>query len=409
MEPHYDPLSMEMRVDPYPHYASLRAHSPVHWAADAQMWVVSRFTDVTTVLKSPRQFSSDAVPTLFGTASDPEDPGARPRMAGNLVTYDPPDHTRLRSIVNRAFTPRQVKAWRPMVEGLTDTAISAMAESGRFDVIRDLAALVPAKVIASILGIDASRHEDFRIWADATTASMTGSKRHLDRVESGAAQSGLKLAMHLRRVVAKRMKTPGDDIISVLVQAREGEVLSPEEVLGFAGVLMFAGTETSTNLLGNAIRVLVEHEDVRRRVLADPELVPKLVEETLRWDCPIQYLFRRATEDVELAGVTIPADSIVTILLGSANRDDSQWGADAELFDLDRVTAGHVSLGVGVHFCLGAALARMEAACAITRLLPLLEKSRFMGHALEPIDSVQFRGVRSLVFEALDAPAEGLH
>jgi cytochrome P450 len=397
----YDPFSMEFRADPYPHYARLRADAPVYYSEPARMWIVSRFADVVGVLKEPNRFSSDAMATVL--AIGPRDtaapqPGGAPLMPGNLVTYDPPEHTRLRTIVNRAFTPRRVEAWRPMVERLTRECVSELSRRDRFDVVDGLAALVPVRVIAEILGFDASRHADFKRWADTITAAMTGSKRSLDPVASGAAQAGLELMQALGAVIAARTAEPGDDVISVLVRAAEGEVLSAPEVLGFAGVLTFAGTETTTNLIGNAVRVLVEDEAVRARVLADAATVPMLLEETLRWNSPVQYLFRRTTEPAEIAGTRIEGNAIVCALIGSANRDPERWGPDAERFDLDRATNGHTGFGFGAHFCLGAALARLEADCALRTLLPLLAASTFEGHELTPIDSVQFRGVRALRF-----------
>lgn len=397
----YDPFAMEFRKDPYPHYARLREESPVSYSESARMWVVARCEDVVEVLKQPALFSSDAMASILAVGASGEGapaPGGAPLMPGNLVTYDPPEHTRLRTIVNRAFTPRRVEAWRAMVEQVTQECVKEMGERGRFDVIADLAAKLPVRVIAEILGIDPSRHADFKRWADTITAAMTGSKRNLDPIESGVAQAGLELAQHLGGVIAARMASPGDDVVSVLVRAQQGEVLQPAEVLGFAGVLTFAGTETTTNLIGNAVRVLVENEAVRARVLAAPELVPQLLEETLRWDSPVQYLFRRATARAEIAGTPIEENAFVCALIGSANRDPARWGEHAECFDLDRAASGHLAFGFGAHYCLGAALARLEADCAVRRLLPLLSRSQFTGHELAPIDSVQFRGVSRLEF-----------
>jgi cytochrome P450 len=397
----YDPFSMEFRSDPYPHYARLRTQAPVFYSESARMWIVSRCEDVVGVLKEPALFSSDAMATILAVGRSREvaaRPGDAPLMPGNLVTYDPPEHTRLRTIVNRAFTPRRVESWRPMVEHLAQDCVKWMRQRGQFDVVADLATVLPVRVIAEILGIDPGRHADFKRWADTLTAAMTGSKRDMDPVESGAAQAGLELVQHLGAMVAARSADPSDDVISVLVRAQEGEVLTPPEVIGFAGVLTFAGTETTTNLIGNAVRVLVEDEAVRGRVLHQPETVPQLLEETLRWDSPVRYVFRRATGPVEIAGTPIAQNAIVCVLLGSANRDPQRWGRDAECFDLDRATSGHLGFGFGAHFCLGAALARLEADCALRALLPLLEQSKFEGHELTPIDSVQFRGVSRLGF-----------
>jgi cytochrome P450 len=400
----YDPFDLAVREDPYRHYAQLRAEAPVFRAERSKTWVISRYDDVVSVLKDTVRFSNDAVGRvqLGATAEDASaeagGSGDGP-MPGNLVTCDPPDHSRLRAIVNRAFTPRRVEGWRPMVAAATDAAIAAMVQKPRFDAIADLAAIVPVTVIAEILGIGVERRADFKRWADTITASMSGSKRRLGAEASGAKQAGRELVAHLSEVLAARTKAPGDDLMSVLTRASEGEVLTATEVLGFAGVLTFAGTETTTNLIGNAVRVLIERPDVRARVLADRRLVTPLLEETLRWDAPVQYLFRRAREDVAIAGTHIPANAFINLLIGSANRDEARWGADASAFDLDRNTSGHLAFGVGAHFCLGAALARMEAECSVIRLLPLIEKSRWTGGELLPIDSIQFRGVRSLEFE----------
>lgn len=397
----YDPFSMEFRADPYPHYARLRAEAAAAYSDTARMWVVSRYEDVVHVLKEAELFSSDAMASILGLGPGRgagANPGGEPLMPGVLVTYDPPEHTRLRTIVNRAFTPRRIESWRPIVERLAQQCVEEIARRERFDVIADVAALVPVRVIAEILGIDPGRHADFKRWADTLSAAMTGSKRDMDPVESGAAQAGLELAQHLGQIIAKRMAEPGDDVISTLIAAQEVEVLTPPEVIGFAGVLTFAGSETTTNLIGNAVRVLVEDASVRARVFAEPQIVPKLLEETLRWDSPVQYVFRRATRSTRVAGTPIEKDAVVCALIGSANRDPERWGRDAEEFRLDRPASGHLGFGLGAHFCLGAALARLEADCVLRRLLPLLAEWTFAEHELTPIDSVQFRGISRLEF-----------
>jgi cytochrome P450 len=319
-------------------------------------------------------------------------------MPGIVVTYDPPEHTRLRGIVNRAFTRRRVESWRPIIEEETRAAVEGMRSAGSFDVIADLASPIPPTIIAHVLGIGPEYRDDFKRRATILAAAMTGSLRSVDPVESGAAKAGLEQGRHLAGVIAERQAAPRDDIVSELTRAQGGEILTPKETLGFAGVLTFAGSETTTNLIGNAVRVLIERPDVYERVVGDPSRIEALLEETLRWDTPVQYIFRRAKEDVEIAGTKIPKDGIVTLLTGSANRDPEHWGEDAEEFDLDRNTAGHLGFGLGVHFCIGAALARMEARIALEELLPLLQMSEFEGHSFEMIDSVQFRGVNSLRF-----------
>ncbi len=402
----FDPFDLGVRTDPYSRYARLRSEAPVYHAHRARAWVVSRYDDVLAVLKDTERFSSDAVGTvqLGATAADSSTAGGgKPkRKPGNIATYDGVDHARLRGIVSRAFTPRRVEGWRPSIEHEVDVAVNAMRGMSRFDVIADLAAVVPINVIAEIIGIEKEHRADFKRWTDITVAAMSGSIRKLGDEASGASMVRRHMKEHLAGVLRARVEQPRDDMMSVLMRAQDGDVLTPAEVLGFAAVLTFAGAETVTHLIGNAVRVLIGAQEVRERVLGDRTLVGPLLEETLRWDGPVQYLFRRTTEDVVIAGTTIPEDSIVNLLIGSANRDPLRWGDDAERFDLDRDTSGHLGFGIGAHFCLGAALARMEARIVFDRLLPLLEHSRFTGHAIEPIDSVQFRGVRALGFEALE-------
>jgi cytochrome P450 len=392
---------MEFRADPYPYYARLRAEGAAVYSDAARMWVVPRYEDVLHVLKEAERFSSDAMASMLAlgrSGAARANAGGEPLMPGVLVTYDPPEHTRLRTIVNRAFTPRRIESWRPMVERVARQCIEEISRRERFDAIADVAALVPVRVVAEILGIDADRHADFKRWADTLSAAMTGSKRDMDPVESGAARAGIELAQHLAQVVAQRMAEPGHDVISTLIAAQEAEILTPPEVIGFAGVLTFAGSETTANLIGNAVRILALDASVRERVFAEPRIVPNLLEETLRWDSPVQYVFRRATRPTKIAGIAVEKDEILCALVGSANRDPDRWGTDAEEFRVDRTAGGQLGFGLGAHFCLGAALARLEADCVLRHLLPLLEESRFAGHELTPIDSVQFRGVSRLEF-----------
>ncbi|MGB0622137.1 MAG: cytochrome P450 [Myxococcota bacterium] len=394
----YDPFSLDCRSEPYAYYARLRDEAPVYWAEAAQMFVVARYEDVVSILTDPDRFSNDAMASVLAIGGARASKPGAPQMPGVVVTYDPPDHTRLRKIVNRAFTPRRVESWRAIVEAETRAAIDRMKSADSFDIIADLASPLPSTIIAHVLGIGPEHRDDFKRRASILSAAMTGSLRSTDPVESGAVQAAVEQGQHLAGVIAERRAAPRDDIVSDLTRAQGEEILTPEETLGFTSVLTFAGAETTTNLIGNAVRVLVERPDLYERVVADPSRIDALLEETLRWDTPVQYIFRRATEDVEIAGTKIPKDGIISLLAGSANRDPGHWGESAEAFDLDRSAAGHLGFGLGIHFCIGAALARMEAQVALRELLPLLRESEFVGHAFEPIDSVQFRGVSSLRF-----------
>ena len=208
---------------------------------------------------------------------------------------------------------------------------------------------------------------------------MNGSKRHLGFAGSGAAAASAEMSKYLAEIIARKTSDSGNDLISVLVRAKEGEVLTAQEAIIFANLLLFAGSETTTNLIGNAICALLTHPETWRCAQANLDLIAPTIEETLRWDPPVHYLFRRATQDVEVAGITIPDGATVTVLIASANRDETACGIDAAEFNVDRKMSNpHLAFGFGAHFCLGASLARMEATAALQRVIPLL--ARFASH-----------------------------
>jgi cytochrome P450 len=402
MEIQYDPFAPEFRADPYPAYETLRRDAPVYWAERSKMWVLSRYDDVVTVLKDTERFSSDAMATvLLGyTPTRYRGPLAPGIPRPSLVTSDPPVHTELRNILNRGFTPRQISTWQPALAETVEECLATMRAQRRFDIIRQLAIPVPVMVIAQILGVEKERYADFKRWASVITVGMNGSKRHLGFVGSGAAAASGEMSDYLRGIIERHTDNSHIDVISILMNATDGEVLSTDEAIIFANLLLFAGSETTTNLIGNAIHALLDRPALLARVAANPQLVAAVIEETLRWDPPVQYLFRRTNESVEIAGQTIAAESNVALLLGSANRDETRWGGDAAIFDIDREqVAPHVAFGFGAHFCLGAALARMEAMAAIARLLPHLSRARRMSGPPEYVDSFQFHGLASIPME----------
>jgi len=409
----YDPFSPAVRDDPYPHYARLRDESPVHWSEAARGFVVTRYDDVAFVLKSPELFSSDAMQTMLmgGTPSaDPmQDPATLQRMlsivqalpfsmqelltARNLIAADPPAHGAMRTLVNRGFTPRRVQSWEKRGREVVEACTARLRAGGDFEVVRDLAIPLPVTLIAEILGVEAERMDDFKRWSDAIVSGLTGSGRDLDPVESGFAAALGELQAYIGDVIEQRESNPGDDLVSVLIEARDGEGrLSTVELIFFVLVLLVAGNETTTNLIGNATQALLSNPDELARVHADRSLVPALVEETLRYDSPVQILFRRATRDLEIEGTPIPAGSIVIPALGSANRDERQWGRDASQFRIERNPQGHLAFGFGIHFCLGASLARLEARLALDALVEHLPRRVRRESRLEYIDSFLVRG-----------------
>jgi len=397
----YDPFAPEYRANPYPIYADLRRGARVYWAERSKMWVISRYDDVMSVLKDTARFSSDAMATvLLGMTPNRSWDGTAGAPRPSVVTSDPPVHTALRNVVNRGFTPRQIAAWKPEVEKIVDDCVATMRAKKRFDFVADLTNPMPVIVIANVLGVDPSRYADFRRWATTITMGMNGSKRHLGFAGSGAAAASAEMSKYLAEIIERKTSDSGNDLISVLVRAKEGDVLTTQEAIIFANLLLFAGSETTTNLIGNALCALHSHPQTLARVQANLELIAPTIEETLRWDPPVHYLFRRATQDVTVAGTTIPEGAMVTVLIASANRDESACGSDAADFDIDReMTNPHLAFGFGAHFCLGASLARMEATAALQRVIPLLSRAHRATDAVSYIDSFQFRGPAALEME----------
>ena len=413
----YEPFSPEVRDDPYPHYAILRERAPVHWAEEARAYCVSRYEDVRAVLLDPQRFSSDAMRTMMiGNApgTDPmSDPESMRRMLAivsalpfppetlatmrSLLAEDPPRHGPLRSLVNRGFTPRRISAWAPRLHTVAAGYLAHLRGRDEFDLVADFAVPFPVQIITEMLGVARDRQDDFKHWSDRIVAGITGSGRALDPIASGFAPAMGALFEHVLEVAAERRRAPGDDLVSLLVTAQDGEVaLSDAELAFFVLLLLVAGNETTTNLIGNATNALLRHPEQLARVRADRSLVPGLVEEALRWESPVQFVFRRATGDVDVAGTRVPANRHVIVLIGSANRDERQWGPDAAAFDVTRDTTGHLAFGLGNHFCLGAALARLEAQIALDVLLDELPRFERCTPRIEYIDSFLVRGPSTL-------------
>lgn len=347
----YDPASKTVQADPYPIYRQLRDECPVYRVEGRGMYALSRFADVEAALKDPARFSSAKSVSLVDT----------PGMVPTLLTIDPPRHDQLRKLVSRAFTPRRIADLEPrirelarhLLDDLVDDRFDAMAYAGAF----------PAMVIASLLGVPSGDHERFRAWVEAVIT--------LDPADM-AATDGLQLGdllRYLSGIIGARKRTREDDLLSALIDAEvDGERLASGEVLGFALLLLGAGFETTKNLIGNGIAILGHKPALRDRMRRDATFVPAVVEEVLRFESPVAMLARWTTAPVELHGTTIPAGRRVLLLYASANRDERAF-PEPDRFDPTRVTERHLAFGYGIHYCLGAALARLEARVAFEELL----------------------------------------
>jgi cytochrome P450 len=415
----YDPFRAEFRSDPYPHYRALRDDAPVHFAPEANVWCVSRYEDVQSVLRRDEVFSSRAMFTMLMNNGQDGMPRltfrvlrfiallfVRTRLnpftfatARNLIAEDGDRHKGMREIVNRGFTPRRIASWEKRAHEIVAACLAGFERRERFDLIEELAIPLPVTVISEMLGIEPSLRADFKRWSDAIISNATGPGRATPySADFSAALIGL--IRYVKRVAGERRRSPADDLISAIVAEQDGAAgLSDREVVQFVALLLVAGNETTTNLIGNAVKALLRHPDQLARVAADPALVPRVIEETLRWDAPIQLVFRRSHSAAEIAGRVIPKGVIVAALIGSANRDERRF-PDPDRFDLDRDSQGHIAFGFGKHFCLGASLARLEARVALEALVPRLAQMRLHAEP-ELVDSFLVRGPRRLEVCAL--------
>jgi cytochrome P450 len=385
----YNPNLAEVRANLYAHYAYLREHAPVYWIESLQAWAVSRYADVVYVLKNPQLFSSSAFfDQLLGEFNPvPEIPW--------MITSDPPAHTRLRKLANKGFMPSMIRNLAPRVGAIATELINSIRGKREFDFVHDFSAAFPVLVIAEMLGIEPERRVDFKRWADdIVSASNRATATEADRQR--IRQSVNDARAYFEATIARRRQAPGDDIISAFVRAEEeNQALTATEVLSLSILLLLGGSETTTNLLGNIIVTLLAQPADLAKVQRDPSLIPQLIEEGLRYHSPVQALFRQTTQAVEIAGTTIPANATVMPLLASANRDVRKF-PDPERFDLTRNADGHVALGHGVHFCLGAPLARLEAKVALEALLQQLPPLRAAAQPVTWIDSFFVRGPKRL-------------
>lgn len=383
--------SRQFMADPFPSYRELRAQAPVIRAKVAwwlpPMWIVMRYDDVTRFLKDDR-FSKNYFRKFWI-------PSSVRSMYRSLLTLDPPDHTRLRSLVQRAFTPRLVEQMRDDVQAVTDDLLDRAASGGRIDLIRDFAFPLPLTVMEDLLGIPTSDRPKFAPWAKrialaAASISMT------DQVV--ALRGAAFFKTYLRSVIAQRRREPGDDLITALIRAEEeGDKLTEEEIISMVLLLLVAGYETTVHLISNGVLTLLAHPEQRHMIESSPALWDSAIEEILRFTSPVQFSTPRiANEDVTIGTVTIPRGALAAASLGSANHDESQF-RDAETFDVTRDPNRHLAFGLGSHFCLGAPLARLEGRVALATLFRRFPRVRLT----QPLDSLRWK--KSLAARGVEA------
>lgn len=389
----YNPLDNAVSANPYPHYAKLRAEAPVYFVETMQAYAISRWDDVEEVLGDGRTFSSAQFwPALLGEY-DPV-PEVQP-----MISLDPPDHVRIRKLANKAFVPSRVGAMSDKIKSVTHELIDAIIEKhgkeGEFDFVWEFSGLFPVSVIAEVLGVDLERRIDFKHWVDDMLSAGNRAVYGPERLAE-IAKSSKDIRAYFEDVYERRSTNPGEDLISGFIQAEvNGERLTKSEVLNMAILLLIGGVETTTNLLGITFAHFKTHPEIAKEVWADPSKIPALFEEMLRFDGPVQMLFRHTTCDTEMHGVTIPKGSLVLPLLGSANHDERKFDRSEELV-LDRNPKEIMSFGQGPHFCLGSYLSRMELKSGMEILIERFEMLEAVDSNPKWMDSYFARGPKTL-------------
>ncbi|MFC9128729.1 cytochrome P450 [Streptomyces sp. NPDC057099] len=393
----FDPWDPAFLADPYPAYAELRAKGRVHYYEPTNQWLVPHHADVSALLRDRRlgrTYQHRFTHEEFGRTAPPQEHEPFHTLNDHgMLDLEPPDHTRIRRLVSKAFTPRTVERLKPYVRGLADDLASALVAAGGGDLLTDVAEPLPVAVIAEMLGIPESDRAPLRPWS----ADICGmyELNPSEETAAKAVRASVEFSDYLRELIAARRKEPGDDLVSGLIEAHdEGDRLTEQEMISTAVLLLNAGHEATVNSTVNGWYALFRNEAQLAALRADHTLVPSAVEELMRYDTPLQLFERWVLDDIEIAGTTIPRGAEIAMLFGSANHDPTVFENPSHL-DLTRTDNPHISFSAGIHYCIGAPLARIELAASMTALL---EKAPALRLAEEPQRKPNFviRGLEGL-------------
>jgi cytochrome P450 len=387
----FNPMDPAFVADPYPTYHRLRTEDPVHHSP-LGFWVLTRYDDVVAALRDPRlarEALASFVAARFGASA--------PATGFSMLDRDPPDHTRLRGLVSKAFTPRVVEGLRPRIQEIVDGLLDRAAGRGSMDLIEEFAYPIPVAVICEMLGVPVEDHEQFKGWsldiARGLDLILLGPDSDVGRRSVAARQA---LAEYFRGLIAQRRAAPRSDMLSDLIAAEEaGDKLNEVELLATCILLLIAGHETTVNLIGNGTLALLRHRDQLQRLRREPALIGTAIEELLRFDGPVQRTARIPSEDVVFGGRTIAKGEMVMPFIGAADRDPAQF-PDPDRLDIGRADNRHIAFGWGIHFCLGAPLARLEGQIAINTLVRRLPKLELATPEPEYRQSLTLRGLKAL-------------
>ncbi|HEY2659551.1 MAG TPA: cytochrome P450 [Caulobacteraceae bacterium] len=384
----YNPMAPEVRADPYPYYKWLRENAPVFFIEEMNCYALSRYDDVRYVLKNHQLFSSDPlIQIAFGEFNPAPD-------ADYLISSDPPNHTRLRRALGAAFSMKIVESMTDRITSLARELIDEASFKDRLDFVPAFTSPLPVTVIAELMGIDIDMRDAFRRWSNEVTVGTDSNIS--DETRAAIRASAAEFRAYFEGAIARRRATPGADLVSALIRAQdETGQLNAEEVLAFCLLLLIGGNETTTSTIGNALYLLSRYPEQKQKVLADRSLVPNLVEESLRYISPIQLLFRRTTQPVEIGGVQMPENTLVMPIYASANRDEAHF-PNGDTFDVTRDTREHMAFGHGIHHCMGALLGRHEGVIAMNLLLDRMADYEVELDGVEWLDSFYLKGPKVL-------------
>ncbi len=380
----YSSFSAALKETPYEFYAWLRQHHPVYYDDKLQFWALSCYADIVRAVRHQEVFSS-----AQGIGRDK-------RGGLSMITHDPPVHTRLRKLVARAFAPQRIASYTPQIQSIIDELLDEIIDKGSFELVADLAVPLPVMVISMILGVEPELRHDFKRWSDDVVKFLAAPPQ--SEARENLRQSWDEFRSYFSHLMEARLRAPRDDVITLLAQAHEdGDRLTVMEFLNFCQLLLVAGNETTTNLITNGVLAFADFfPEEEQKLRRHPTLSASMVEEVLRYDTPIPLTYRTTMRDVEIRGVIIPADSKVAFLWGSANRDPDIF-AEPDRFDITRAPNPHVAFASGIHYCLGAPLARLEMRLAVENLMRRMARLELDVHdPYERVEHVFLRGMRRM-------------
>lgn len=405
-----------IRANPYPFYERLRAQDPIHWDEEMGFWVLTRFDDINSLYTDNRFSRAQGLMKNFERLTQAQQQIAQPvyHSFSKTVFYsDPPQHTHLRSLMNHAFTPRYVERLRPFIQQTVNELLDS--HHHEMDLIHDLAYPLPVMVIAELIGLPASDRNKFKTWSDDLFAILGTVKNKPQHLLDRAAQSLGEMTEYIKDLANKRRENMGDDLLSVLLSVSDDSTcpvphhnrghliretsavstLTEEELVANINILLSTGHETTTHLIGNGILALLQHPDQMKLLKENPDLLDSAIDEILRYDNPVQITYRSALEDAEIKGKTIRKGDLVNTILGSANRDPERF-TNPNTFDITRDEGRHLSFGLGIHYCIGAPLVKLEAEIAFETILRRFPNLQLKSDILEWQEHPIFRGLKKL-------------